>query len=33
MPSLTKLELAKAIARMVGTIRNQSLDPKDSLIA
>lgn len=33
MPSLTKLELAKAIARMIGTVRNQSLDPKDSLIA
>jgi pyroglutamyl-peptidase len=33
MPSLTKLELAKAIAIMIGVLRNQSLEPKASVIA
>jgi pyroglutamyl-peptidase len=33
MPSLTKLELAKAIAIMLGVLRNRSLTPQAALLA
>jgi hypothetical protein len=33
MPSLTKLELAKAIAIMLGVLRNRSLTPQAAVLA